>query len=135
MPAWLAIILSVSLVLFFGEILPSAIFTGKWQLAIASSLAWLVYMLMFLFSPIAWPLSWILVSGSWGARRGSVSRASSVAPANAVSGRGVVLFLAEAVGWNCAAGLLCVSRASVRRPGFVAGPVQVNECPPSPPYR
>ena len=28
-PSWLAIVLSVTLVLFFGEIIPSAIFTGQ----------------------------------------------------------------------------------------------------------
>jgi hypothetical protein len=35
-PPWLAIILSVSLVLFFGEIVPSALFTGPQQLRIAA---------------------------------------------------------------------------------------------------
>ena len=63
-PDWLAVILSVSLVLFFGEILPSAIFTGKDQLAIAAGMSWLVYLLMIVFFPVAWPISWILVSCS-----------------------------------------------------------------------
>jgi CBS domain containing-hemolysin-like protein len=32
-PSWLSIVLSVTLVLIFGEIVPSAIFTGPQQLA------------------------------------------------------------------------------------------------------
>ncbi|CAM9337911.1 unnamed protein product [Discosporangium mesarthrocarpum] len=59
-PAWMAVILSVSLVLFFGEILPSALFTGPNQMAIASGMAWFVYLLMSVLAPIAWPISWAL---------------------------------------------------------------------------
>ena len=62
MPSWLAVILSVSLVLFFGEIFPSAVFTGKNQLAIAAGMSWLVYTLMMVLGPVAWPISWMLVS-------------------------------------------------------------------------
>ena len=61
-PSWLAVILSVSLVLFFGEIFPSAVFTGKNQLAIAAGMSWLVYTLMMVLGPVAWPISWVLVS-------------------------------------------------------------------------
>lgn len=60
-PSWLAVILSVSLVLFFGEIFPSAVFTGKNQLAIAAGMSWLVYTLMMVLGPVAWPISWMLV--------------------------------------------------------------------------
>ncbi|CAN0446263.1 unnamed protein product, partial [Ectocarpus sp. 12 AP-2014] len=59
-PSWLAVILSVSLVLFFGEIFPSAVFTGKNQLAIASGMSWLVYTLMMVLGPVAWPIAWML---------------------------------------------------------------------------
>ena len=37
-PPWLAIVLSVTCVLFAGEIIPAAIFTGPSKLKIASSL-------------------------------------------------------------------------------------------------
>ena len=45
-PSWLAIILSVSLVLLFGEILPSAVFTGPKQLQISSAFTPLVWVLI-----------------------------------------------------------------------------------------
>ena len=53
-PSWLAIILSVSLVLFFGEIIPSALFTGPNQLQIASSFSYLVWFMIYLFYPLAY---------------------------------------------------------------------------------
>ena len=56
-PSWLAIVLSVSLVLLFGEILPSAVFTGPSQLKIASSFATLVWCLIIVLYPIAFPIS------------------------------------------------------------------------------
>ena len=40
--SWLAVLLSVSLVLMFGEIIPSAVFTGSEQLTMASRFAGLV---------------------------------------------------------------------------------------------
>lgn len=57
---WLAIILSVTLVLFLGEVLPSAIFMGRYQLLIASTLAPFVWLLIALFFPIAYPISLLL---------------------------------------------------------------------------
>jgi metal transporter CNNM len=60
MPETHAIILSVTCVLLFGEILPSAVFTGKAQLAIAAALVPLVRCLIVLSSPIAWPISKVL---------------------------------------------------------------------------
>jgi len=56
-PAWLAVIMSVSLVLIFGEILPSAVFTGSEQLKIASMFAPLVGCCQFLLAPIAMPIA------------------------------------------------------------------------------
>lgn len=59
-PSYMAVILSVTLVLFFGEIIPSAIFTGPNQLAISSKLAPLVRLVLFLLAPIAWPIAKLL---------------------------------------------------------------------------
>lgn len=57
LPSWAAILVSVTGVLIFGEIIPSAIFTGPNQLRIASTLSPLVYALIALASPIAYPLA------------------------------------------------------------------------------
>ncbi|XP_060601347.1 uncharacterized protein LOC132754699 [Ruditapes philippinarum] len=54
-----AILVSVTAVLIFGEVIPQAICT-RFGLAIGSSLAPLVYLLMGLFFVIAWPLSKLL---------------------------------------------------------------------------
>jgi len=59
-PEVYAIIVSVTLVLLFGEILPQAICTGPSQIRIAASLSWLVNFFMFLTSPISYPLSLLL---------------------------------------------------------------------------
>jgi metal transporter CNNM len=56
----MCVLISVTLVLFFGEIIPSAIFTGPNQLKIASNLVPLVQMLMFLLYPIANPIAKLL---------------------------------------------------------------------------
>ena len=50
-------ILSVTLVLFFGEIIPSAIFSGPNKIAIASQLAPLVRFFLFILSPLAVPIA------------------------------------------------------------------------------
>ena len=59
-PSWMAIILSVSLVLIVGEVIPSAIFTGPHQLIIASTLTPFVWMLIVIFSPIVYPIAYVL---------------------------------------------------------------------------
>ena len=59
-PPWCAIIISVTAVLFVGEILPSAIFTGPAKLQIAARLSGLVWVVMALLSPLAFPLGWAL---------------------------------------------------------------------------
>ena len=59
-PEYIAVILSVTMVLFFGEIIPSAIFTGPNQLAISSKLAPLVRFVLFILAPIAWPIAKML---------------------------------------------------------------------------
>ncbi|RHY75699.1 hypothetical protein DYB34_010636 [Aphanomyces astaci] len=55
-----AVMISVTCVLFFGEIIPSAIFTGKQQLAIAAALVPFVKLLMLLAFPIAFPIAKLL---------------------------------------------------------------------------
>ena len=59
-PSWAAVIVSVTLVLLFGEILPTAIFSGPSQIQIVSSFVPLVRLLMFVFYPVARPLASLL---------------------------------------------------------------------------
>ena len=59
-PEYLAIIISVTLVLFVGEIIPASILTGPSQLKISASLTPLVYLVLFVFFPIAYPISYAL---------------------------------------------------------------------------
>eukprot|EP01079_Euglenida_sp_SAG-EU17-18_P010373 gene10373-1880_t len=54
-----AIILSVSFVLFFGEVIPQAV-CQRFGLAIGGWLSWLVTLLMFLALPISWPVAKLL---------------------------------------------------------------------------
>jgi CBS domain containing-hemolysin-like protein len=56
----LAVVLSVTFVLLFGEIIPSAIFTGPHQLIIASSCASTVNFILILFYPISKPIAMFL---------------------------------------------------------------------------
>jgi len=56
-PEWLAIVLSVTLILFVGEIVPAAILTGPKQLEIAAALTPVVILVIFLFLPVAYPIS------------------------------------------------------------------------------
>ncbi|CAI9264776.1 unnamed protein product [Lactuca saligna] len=56
-----AIVLSVTFVLFFGEVIPQAVCTRyRYGLAIGSSFIWLVRILMIICYPIAYPISKIL---------------------------------------------------------------------------
>eukprot|EP01059_Diplonema_ambulator_P035868 TRINITY_DN8647_c0_g1_i1.p1 TRINITY_DN8647_c0_g1~~TRINITY_DN8647_c0_g1_i1.p1 ORF type:complete len:891 (+),score=266.33 TRINITY_DN8647_c0_g1_i1:32-2674(+) len=59
-PSWLAIVLSVTFVLVFGEIIPSAIFTGKHHLKIAAFFTPLVQTLMVVTGPVSYPISKLL---------------------------------------------------------------------------
>ncbi|KAJ0398826.1 hypothetical protein P43SY_004957 [Pythium insidiosum] len=59
-PESVSIILSVTCVLLFGEILPSAVFTGPSQLRIAATLTPIVRVLMAVVSPIAYPIAKLL---------------------------------------------------------------------------
>ncbi|KAL3913699.1 MAG: hypothetical protein SGILL_006385 [Bacillariaceae sp.] len=55
-----AVILSVTFVLFFGEIIPSAIFTGPQKVELASKMVPVVKTVMFLLWPIAYPIARVL---------------------------------------------------------------------------
>ena len=55
-----SILVSVCFVLFFGEILPSAIFTGPDQVKMASAMVPLARLVMFVVSPIAIPIAKLL---------------------------------------------------------------------------
>mmetsp|Transcript_19794 Transcript_19794/g.30393 ORF Transcript_19794/g.30393 Transcript_19794/m.30393 type:complete len:524 (-) Transcript_19794:117-1688(-) len=59
-PSWIAVLLSVTMVLLFGEILPSAFFTGPQQLQIAAMMTPFVQFIMWLLTPIALPISNVL---------------------------------------------------------------------------
>ena len=59
-PSWVAILLSTTLVLIFGEIIPSAIFTGPNQLRLGYHMIPLVRVLIVLLYPLARPLANIL---------------------------------------------------------------------------
>lgn len=58
-PAWAAILLSVTLILMFGEILPQAICT-RYGLKVGAYLAPLVRVLLWAFFPVAYPISKVL---------------------------------------------------------------------------
>lgn len=59
-PTAVAIILSVTLILMVGEIIPASIMTGPHQLYIVSNLQYLTWTVLIIFSPIAYPLSKLL---------------------------------------------------------------------------
>ncbi|OIV89801.1 hypothetical protein TanjilG_30550 [Lupinus angustifolius] len=58
-PPWAAILLSVTLILMFGEILPQAICT-RFGLTVGATLAPLVKVLLVVFYPISYPISKVL---------------------------------------------------------------------------
>jgi len=59
-PGYVAVLISVSLVLIFGEILPSAVFTGPQQIPMAASMTPMVRILMYVLSPVAYPIAKLL---------------------------------------------------------------------------
>ncbi|KAJ4966460.1 hypothetical protein NE237_018309 [Protea cynaroides] len=65
-PPWAAILISVTLILMFGEILPQAVCT-RYGMAVGATLAPLVRVLLLLFFPVAYPISklldWMLGKG------------------------------------------------------------------------
>jgi len=61
-PGYVAIIVSVTFVLVFGEIIPSALFTGPKQMEIAAFMSPVVKFVLFMFAPIALPISSVLDS-------------------------------------------------------------------------
>ena len=59
-PSYLAIIISVTAVLFFGEIIPQAVCTGPNQIKIAACISPVTLGLMYLSFPISYPISLLL---------------------------------------------------------------------------
>jgi len=59
-PEWVAVVLSVSFVLFFGEIIPSAILTGPNSLCISAGLSWFVWCIIVVLFPLSWPIGKVL---------------------------------------------------------------------------
>lgn len=59
-PSWLAVVLSTTLVLFVGEIIPQSVCTGPRQLEIAAGLAGFTKVLMIILYPINEPLRLLL---------------------------------------------------------------------------
>jgi CBS domain containing-hemolysin-like protein len=55
-PSWAAIVISVTAVLVFGEIAPSALFTGPNKLQIAAAFAPLVHCFLVVLAPLAYPI-------------------------------------------------------------------------------
>ena len=59
-PRVASVIIATFTVLIFGEIIPSSIFSGPNQMKLAASLSWVVYLLLFLFYPVAKPIGMFL---------------------------------------------------------------------------
>lgn len=55
-----AVLVSVSVVLIVGEIVPTALFTGEYQLRLAATMIPVVYFFKTLLVPITWPIAWFL---------------------------------------------------------------------------
>lgn len=59
-PSYAAVLISVTMVLIFGEIVPSAIFTGPDQISMAATMSPLVKIVRMIFMPVAWPIAKLL---------------------------------------------------------------------------
>jgi metal transporter CNNM len=59
-PEWMAVVLSVTFVLIFGEIIPSAVLTGPSSLCISAGLSWFVWLIIVVLFPLSWPISKLL---------------------------------------------------------------------------
>ncbi|CAK9872484.1 unnamed protein product [Sphagnum jensenii] len=56
---WVAVILSVTFVLAFGEVMPQAI-CSRFGLAVGANLVWLVKILMWICFPVAYPVGLVI---------------------------------------------------------------------------
>jgi metal transporter CNNM len=59
-PTWMAVVVSVVLVVFVSEIIPSAVFIGPNQLRLASKVSPFAYGVIYLMWPIAYPIAKLL---------------------------------------------------------------------------
>ena len=57
LPSWAAVVFSVTLVLIFGEVVPTALFTGPQQLKIAYKFSGIVRVIQFCLYPVARPMA------------------------------------------------------------------------------
>lgn len=57
---YIAVSLSVPLVIFFGELLPAVVFGGPRQLHLLAAFSWLVWLATLFTSFVSLPLSWML---------------------------------------------------------------------------
>ncbi|KAF5451168.1 hypothetical protein F2P56_031454 [Juglans regia] len=66
LPAWAAILISVTLILAFGEIIPQAV-CSRYGLSVGAKLSFLVRLLVLVFFPLSYPISklldWLLGKG------------------------------------------------------------------------
>ena len=72
LPEAIAILVSVTCVLFFGEIIPQALATGPSQMRIAELSCPIVFGFMIITAPVSWPLGKLLdcvLGGDHGPRR------------------------------------------------------------------
>lgn len=60
LPSWAALLVSVTMVLAFGQIIPTAVCTSPYQTQIAVLFCPLVKFLMYFTSPITWTIAQIL---------------------------------------------------------------------------
>ena len=60
LPQFASVIIATFMVLIFGEIIPSSVFSGRNQMKLAASLSGVVYVLMALFYPVARPIGLFL---------------------------------------------------------------------------
>ncbi len=92
MPKYYAILISVSLVVVFGEIIPQAL-CMKWPYQISAVFSWLVWMLMVVFGPVAYPISALLdhLLGLSESKNQNLNRAGLFELTMAMSNRDVLL--------------------------------------------
>eukprot|EP00927_Polykrikos_kofoidii_P053595 TRINITY_DN4819_c0_g1_i3.p1 TRINITY_DN4819_c0_g1~~TRINITY_DN4819_c0_g1_i3.p1 ORF type:complete len:507 (-),score=94.26 TRINITY_DN4819_c0_g1_i3:160-1680(-) len=96
MPEWLAVLISISVVLLFGEIAPSAVFLGPNQLFLASKLTPLVRLVEIILWPLVWPVSLTLDKLLGHGEKAAYSKAQIKGLVRALRKQGSELMMEEA---------------------------------------